>query len=268
MADDRRWEAPLVYQVPGMEQAQVRRGLVYRRDGDAALEMDIYAPPALAAGARLPAVFFIHGGPLPAPMRPLPREWGVYMGHGRLAAASGFVGVTFNHRYHAIADLPQADADITAAIAYVRDQAAEFAVDPDRIALWAFSGGGFLLSRALREQPPAVRALVAYYARLDLRQAPPEQLAALPPGLVDSFSLPVALAAGGEPRLPLLLARAGIDQNAGLDAFVAAALERNAPLDLLNHARGRHAFDVLDDDPRTREILARTILFLQARLGA
>lgn len=38
-------------------------------------------------------------------------------------------------------------------------------------------------------------------------------------------------------------------------------------IEVLVHPQGRHGFDVLDDDARSREIIARTIEFLRARLG-
>ena len=44
------------------------------------------------------------------------------------------------------------------------------------------------------------------------------------------------------------------------------SLERNVSLELLNHESGRHGFDILDDDDRSREILSRTLAFLKSRL--
>ena len=52
-------------------------------------------------------------------------------------------------------------------------------VDSTRLALWAFSGGGPFLSLALREGAPTFRALVAYYAALDLRERPPDPAASI-----------------------------------------------------------------------------------------
>lgn len=43
--------------------------------------------------------------------------------------------------------------------------------------------------------------------------------------------------------------------------FVVEALRHNAPLELINHPRGQHAFDLLDDVPLTRYILRRTLEF-------
>jgi acetyl esterase/lipase len=70
---------------------------------------------------------------------------------------------------------------------------------------------------------------------------------------------------------PMFIARAGKDQIAGvndsIDAFVAEALRRNVPVELMNHPDGRHGFDYLDDLPRTREIIERTIAFLKTQLA-
>ena len=66
------------------------------------------------------------------------------------------------------------------------------------------------------------------------------------------------------------MARAGLDHpslNATIDRFIAAALARDAPLEAMNHPEGRHGFDILDDDLRTRENAARTIEFLRTHLA-
>ena len=67
------------------------------------------------------------------------------------------------------------------------------------------------------------------------------------------------------------MARAGQDQfprlNETLDAFVAEALRRNAPLTFANHPEGAHAFDIVDDGARTREIIGMTVAFLKSALN-
>jgi len=40
-----------------------------------------------------------------------------------------------------------------------------------------------------------------------------------------------------------------------------------ATLDLLNHPEGRHGFEILDDDARSRQIIRRTLDFLRDRLA-
>ena len=235
----------IVYRVDGMGNVRVRRD-VYKRDAGAELAMNIYAPASLSGGARVPAVFFVHGGPIPADFTP-PTQWGIFVSYGELAAASGLVGVTFNHRLFALTDFDRSKADVAAAIDYVRANAAELNVDADRIALWYFSGGGPLLTALLRDRPEYVRCLVGFYPYL----SPAEHVRNKVSGL------------------PIFVARAGLDQpliNQAIDSFVQEALAGNAQLDVMNHPTGRHGFDILDDNDRSREIIARAVAFAQVHV--
>jgi acetyl esterase/lipase len=260
----------LVYRIPGMGNARVHRDIVYQHDTAPDLLMDVYCPSDLPATARLPALCFIHGGPIKADLPLAPTAWGVYTDYGELAAASGFIGVTFNHRYYGFDQLPTAAQDIAAALAYVRAHANVFQIDPDRIGLWAFSGGGPFLSAFLRMPLSYIRCLVAYYALLDLQPLIPHLADVVSAATLRQFSPLDALQQAQTADIPLLIARAGRDRvefNATIDEFVQAALTANLPLELLNHPGGQHAFDTLDDDQRSQAIIARTIAFLQQQLA-
>jgi dienelactone hydrolase len=242
---ERDFGRPLVYRVDGMRDTRVRPDMVYKRDGAAELRMNIYAPARLSGEARVPAVFFVHGGPIPEQLVPA-TQWPVFISYGELAAASALIGVTFKHRLHAPTDYERSQADVAAAIDYVPEHAAELNVDAGRIALWYFSGGGPLLSAVLRDRPAYVRCVLAFYALLDKQD--------------------VRAKGGG---LPMFVARAGLDQpliNHSIDAFVQEALAGNAALELMNHPSGRHGFDILDDDERSREIIARAVAFAQVHV--
>lgn len=261
--------APLVYSIPGMKAVTARRDIAYRGATENTPRMDVYTPPNLRPDERRPAALFIHGGPI-APSLPLQApEWGVYRGYGALAAASGWAGVTFAHRFFGFDQLEQAADDIAAAIAYVREHADELNIDANRLCLWAFSGGGAFLADALREPPPFIRCLVAYYAVMDLRPlAAEEELAdSVTSETLRRFSPVAAVENVGKLSKPILVARAGQDHpalNKSLDAFVEAALAANAPLDVLNHPAGNHAFDTRNDDARTKEIIGHTLAFISA----
>ena len=54
--------------------------------------------------------------------------------------------------------------------------------------------------------------------------------------------------------------------NQSIDAFVQEALAGNAPLEVMNHPTGRHGFDILDDNDRSREIIARAVAFAQVHV--
>lgn len=278
MAEDDFFRNRVVYAVPGMNAVEVHRDLVYRRrehPEGADLLMDVYLPPGLAAGETRPGVLLVHGGPIPADRMPLLhriKSWGIFLSYGELLAASGLVAVTFGHRFASLPEIATAQSDIAAAIDFVRGKAPDFHLDPDRLALWAFSGGGTFLAPPLRERPPYLRALIAYYTLLDLaslrgkfEQFPVTEDAARDFSPATSF--PEGAPYDGP---PILVARGGRDSpfiNNTLDLFVQRALAANAPLDLLNHPAGQHGFDVLDDDDRSREIIARTIGFLKQHLS-
>lgn len=271
------FRAPLLYRLPEMGSVDARRNIAYRHLPDAELLLDVYAPPGLVPGAVRPAIVFIHGGPVRAAMRaamraalradlPLkPKDWGLFTGYGALAAASGFIGVTFNHRFFGLAHHFQSESDVLTALEYVRVNAEALHVDANRLCLWAFSGSGPRLSPFLREPHAYVRCLVAYYARLDTRTDNPETLAVLSPEDLHWLSPVMALRDRGTLSTPLLIARAGLDRpalNRTIDAFIEAALNVNGDLTVLNHATGRHGFDFLDDVPRTHEIIEATLAFI------
>ena len=49
----------VVYEIPGMDQAQVQRDVVYRHAEGIDLKLDVYAPTGLGKKAKLPGVVFI-----------------------------------------------------------------------------------------------------------------------------------------------------------------------------------------------------------------
>jgi acetyl esterase/lipase len=258
----------IVLEVDGMDRVVVRRNLPYRVVGELQLPMDVYAPAGLQPDARRPAVIFIHGGPIPPEMSPT--EWGVFRSYGELAAASGLIGVTFKHRLNTMADYGQAASDVLALIDHVRANSADLHVDPDRLALWAFSGGGALIGVAFQQRTPFVRCVVSYYGILDLRDPPffgaP---AAVPEPEASELSPTLLITSRAGPFPPTLIARAGLDNpriNQSVDEFVLGTVKGGVDLDLLTLPHGQHGFDVRDDTPRSREVIERTVAFVRANL--
>ncbi|MEU0333828.1 alpha/beta hydrolase [Streptomyces sp. NPDC006193] len=215
--------------------------------------VDLYVPDA--AGPR-PAVIFVHGGPVPAGARPKPRDWPTLVGYARLAAAEGVIGVTLDHRLHDVADYERAAADVTAAVELVRSDPR---VDAGRIALWFFSAGGLLAADWLTEPPAWLRCLAASYPIL----------APLPNwGLTGSRFHPVgAVAHAGS--LPVVLLRAGRESPeiaATVEAFVTAAEDGGAHLELIDVPNGRHGFETLDAPEEVRPALRHAVRSVVAHL--
>lgn len=261
---------PIVYSIPGMNDVEVSSNLTYKTADGTDLKMDIYVPPGLSADAHVPAIVFIHGGYLSRGLTFLPKDWGVYLSYGRLAAASGLIGVTFNHRYWGWTreDMERSFGDVTDAIDYVRAHADSYHVNPNRLCLWAFSGGGPHLSVALRNRMDYVRCLVSFYAILKVSIPPYLAYANQLKDSLDEFS-PMAYLRDDLDFPPIFIGRAGLDSpgiNGSVDQFVARALAGNVAIEVANHPNGRHGFDILDDDARSRDIIARAIEFIKVHV--
>lgn len=260
-------DASVVLAVPGMERVTVRSDLVYSTpEGGAPLKADVYLPPDAVKGRRYPVVLLIAGGAENT------KEWGIYKSLGRLLAASGFAAVPFNHRLrYPRRQYEQGEADVLAVLDFLRRNSESLAVDPDRVGALAFSGGGPMLSVFLRRSIPGVRCLAGYYAFLDTDHVDPAEAGASV-DVIHAFSPLRRFLEKPEALPPLFIARAGRDDipgvNASIDRFVGAALERNAPVALVNHPTGVHGFDHRNDDARSREILRLTLEFLRSHLSS
>jgi acetyl esterase/lipase len=258
---------PVVYSVPRMEEVKIKKDLTYRTNENTELKLDVYQPLDTKSGERRPIVFFVHGT---ADLSSKPKDWGIFQSWGKLVAATGMTGVVFNHRIvknKTQTDPTTAETDLLAAIAYVRKNAAEFNADENRIAIVAFSGGGPLLSSALRENMPNIKALGSFYSFLDIREAKMFS-AANDADTLNKFS-PVNFIKPEMP--PIFIARAGRDMpdlNAAVGRFVQIALEKNANIEIMNHPAGEHGFDnQTENAERSREIIKRFLDFLQINLN-
>jgi acetyl esterase/lipase len=265
------YKMPLVYSVPGEDQAQVQRDIVYKSvEGSAGkldLKLDVYTPHGPKPADRFPAVVLISGGGADDPKHDF-RDAGVYLSYGRVLAASGFVAITFNKRYQRGADgTSHGLEDFNDMVRYVRDHAAEFHMDPNRMAFWAFSGGGMLLAPSLSGDQPFARADLCFYCVLDVELA---VLSAADREKMRAHLSPLAqIEQDTGPKPAILIARAGLDSpdlNRNIERFVDEALTKNLTIEVMNHPQGRHAFDTLDPGARSSEIIQRALDFLHAHL--
>ena len=263
---------PVVYSVPGMDRVAVPlRASSTGPSRGGASRWTSTLPPDLGPGERRPAILFVHGGPVGAGMKP-EGTWASSSPYGALAAASGFVGVTFDHRYYGPglgSWTPTRTWPPSRPTCAPRRPTLH--VDEERLALWAFSGGGPFLSRALRERPAHVarRGRVLPGAR-PARRWPPGPRRSRRSRRRTRLSPAAQLGPGERPFPPAPHRPGGTRRRvAPLDGgrlSCARACSGGAPLELLNHPQGRHGFDILDDDARSREIIARTFDFLKTHL--
>lgn len=155
----------------------------------------------------------------------------------------------FNHRLHSDEHYPQPADDLAAVVERVRSLDV---VDPARIALWHFSGGGPLAVDWMTRAPEWLRAIAWTCPVL----APPPDW----PGDGPRFNAVTAL--GAHPQLPKLLVRVG-DEYEPLaqvqDTFVAAAHEAGAALDVIEIPSAAHGFERHGHDGTAREAVDRAM---------
>jgi acetyl esterase/lipase len=258
---------PVVYQLPGMNDVTVHSNLKYSDVDNPFLLMDVYTPPGVSENADLPIVVLVHGA---AGAQYKPKDWGFFRSWGRLIAAVGMVAAVFTHRLgYPKPLLAEAALDVSNAIDYIRARADSFNADPGRIALIAWSGGGPLLSIAMRQQLSFVRCLLAFYAYLDIQRSP-SHIEHETAEFLKMYS-PISYLDGNASNTPLFVARAGQEEipgmNDSIDRFCTAAVAANLPLTFMNHPAGEHCFDNQNDDDRSREIIREALDFLRTHLG-
>lgn len=238
-------QKPVVYCLASMERAQVRPNIAYTSVQGDNLCLDVYYPAAFTFDTILPAVIFIHGDG-PVEMIHDVKDWGQYVSWGQLAAASGLIGISFNHRGSGgDADGKKNVAeDIRELIAYVRGHAVELNLNAEKLCIWAGSAGVPYLQEFLVLPPAFIRCLVTYYGWMDFE--------------LKSWDIP-----------PLFIAQAGLDDPAiisSIERFYAAAISFGAKVTLVHHPIGHHAFDILDDNEISKSIIAQTLSFMRKNL--
>ncbi|MCZ7436563.1 hypothetical protein O7598_09195 [Micromonospora sp. WMMC241] len=238
-------------------------------------DVDLHLP---AGDGRHPAVVVVHGVPGP-PDAPDARDWPLYRGYGALLAERGVVTAI----PRLVVTSPD---DLTTVAGRVADTAellrADPRVDPDRLALWFFSGAGLLLGDWLREPPGWLRGLAATYPLLaPLAEWPPidprfhpidaltltaaatpdplhptaDQAAATPGPTSPTDAGPADTVAGTARSVPLVLTRAGRERPEvapAIDAFLAAAARHGTPVQVVDVPNGQHGFDALDHTEESR----------------
>jgi hypothetical protein len=256
-------ELPLVYPIPPVEMTV--RTVIYRSQPDLQLEADVYCPATLQPGQYGLTVIMIHGGPVPKNADP--KGWRIFRDYAALLAGLGVITVVFNHRLHGPAEYFTAHGDVVALLEHVRANADDYHVDRDRLVLWAFAGGGPLLTAALDPPQQQICGLIAYYCSLEFPAPAKSGAQTVSREILERLS-PVAQLRRHGSRAAMLLARAGRDApavNRGQAHFMDVALSCDVPIELLNHPTGEHAFDVRNDDARSREIIGRTLEFIRGR---
>lgn len=203
----------------------------YGVSGGTRLAMDIYRRATLQGRQeppmRMPALVFFNRATGTDRSQPFYAAW------ARAAASKGIIGILPDLRPGSEA------ADCAILIAYLSQHASELGIDG--IAVYAGSGNVFIALPFVEDpKQTAITAAVMYYGSAPIAQ----------------FRL----------DLPVLFVRAGLDRppvNESIASLAALAVAQNAPLTLLNNAGGHHAFELIDDNDATRQVIEQTLDFVK-----
>lgn len=116
-----------------------QKDITYVRYGARELQLDLYRPKAQAASA-VPGIVLVHCGGWRSGYRTHLTPMAIAL------AKAGYVVATISYRLAPEARYPAAVYDVKAAIRWLRSHAADYGVDPDRIAVGGSSAGGQIAS--------------------------------------------------------------------------------------------------------------------------
>jgi acetyl esterase/lipase len=121
-------------------------GITYAQRGGHALQLDLYLPaqalPAQAKAGSVPGIVFVHGGGWRTGVRANFAPMAIRM------AERGYAAATISYRLSPEALYPAAVQDARAAVRWMRSHAAEYGIDPGRIAIGGGSAGGQIAALA------------------------------------------------------------------------------------------------------------------------
>src|SRR5262249_40671632 len=120
---------------------ELRAALTYATHDGVALQGDLYLPKGTGP---FPALVAVHGGGWQQGVRGQFQFWGPYL------AAHGYALFTISYRLakKGTKTFPHAVHDVVAAVQFLRANAADHRIDPERLALFGASAGAHLASLA------------------------------------------------------------------------------------------------------------------------
>jgi acetyl esterase/lipase len=263
-----------------------QRDVTYCTDGGQPLTMALFAPTPSDRPA--PVVLQVHGGGWER------GERFIDLAQSPTAvqlAERGMVVASINYRLAPENPWPDQIIDVKCAVRFLRANALELGIDPDRIAAWGSSAGGQLVSLLGVGDTPAAWDAGAYgdvSSRVDavVDEFGPADLSATGWGAYitkifrtvfgsDSASSPVLHQASpinyvgpGDPPFLILQGTADRIVPAAQSEKLAERLEADqVPTELVLVARGAHGLGTPGEDPSPAQIEARIVSFLSEASG-
>ncbi|ABC28420.1 Esterase/lipase [Hahella chejuensis KCTC 2396] len=120
--------------IPPAEQGVIsHQDMAYVSNGHAQQKLDLYLP---SAGKNIPLIIWIHGGGWMNgdKVKGVPIDY----------VDEGYAVASLNYRLSNVAKFPAQLEDVKAAVRWLRANAKQYDIDPDRIGAWGASAGGHL----------------------------------------------------------------------------------------------------------------------------
>ena len=232
-----RWG--VVLDAPEIRNVKVAKNVTYLKDDRGTLGIDIYTPPSMKAGEKLPAVIFLNAiGDQPGNKV---KEWAIYSSWPRLIAAHGMVGISMD------ADGSRISESLSKMFAFLEKEGAQHGVDASRVGVYAASANTSQSIPYLMGDGAAkgIKAAALYY------------------GVSPTADTKI------RKDLPVLFILAEGDM-AGLGQQALTLWQRvtdaRAPWTLVFASRMIHAFDAFQDDDESRRLVMQTIAFWKTHL--
>ena len=253
----------VAYYIPEMDDIEISRDMVYYRENNNELNVDIYYPKA----DRAPLVIFVFGysdETITKMVGSKLKNMDQYISWSRLIAASGMVAAVYETNHP--------EKDIFELIKYLRKNAERLNIDANRIAIWSCSGNvPVALSAIARNEDNLIKCAVFYYGFMlgdnNFASDGAKQV---------GFTVPEGIKLNQvSPDIPQLIVRAGMDEvpnvNNSIDHYINDALANNKSITFVNHNQAPHAFEILDkkneDNKNTIEIIKKTVNFIKFHLN-
>ncbi|HXX91228.1 MAG TPA: alpha/beta hydrolase [Acidimicrobiales bacterium] len=240
---------------------RVRRNIVFGRAGGRALRLDVHEPASPPVpGDRRPALIQVHGGGWVIGFKD--RQGQLLM---KRLAQRGWVCFNVDYRLSPMATFPDHLVDVKRAIAWVRDHADEYGVDPDFVAVTGGSAGGHLAALTaltgnepqyqpgFEEADTSVQAAVPFYGVYDFTN----RNGSWPKEVVPLFLAPVVMKCDPDEAPERYAAASPLDQvRAGAPPFfvIHGELDVLAPVE-----------DARDFVRRLREVSDQPVYYLELR---
>jgi acetyl esterase/lipase len=262
--------------MPDSGRVTVESDVIYGSGAGRDLRCNVYRPPAGVVSGPAPAVILVHGGAWHQGDRMQLHGYGILLGR------AGYVCVAVEYRLVPESPWPAQIHDVKAAIRWVRANAGDLGIDPDRIVIEGNSAGAHLALLAAGTAgiadfegdggnpgvSAAVAAVLAVYPPTLLFHGPFQRggtpLMALSPAAsadVAAAASPLSYVTADFP--PTLLIHGTNDETVPVEASLLmydALAAAGVPADLHLYAEQPHAFDAVSEFGR--QCAAEMLLFL------